>query len=135
MPESSRVRKTNILVSILFDLHSWATAFAYPVINSILVVLSMWGFLKTKFAYQFALIGVSAGLSVLISTIFLILRFQKAFDVSILSKSTARAIWPLQAAGEYISMGLYLVGFSWLILSLTRAEKTNQREQTGPPNP
>ncbi len=109
-------------MSALIDFHYWITGFAYPATNALLVALSILGFLKTKYPYQFVLIGISAGLSVFISSIFLILKIQKEFDVSIVSKSAAMAIWPIQAIGEYVSMGLYMIGFFWLILSLTKAE-------------
>ena len=109
-------------MSAAIDIHYWITGFAYPAINLFTLGISIWGFLRTRYGYQFALIGASSALSVLISSVFLILKIQKAADVSIISKQLSRTIWPAQAIGEYLSMGLYAVGFLWLIYSMIQTE-------------
>ena len=110
-------------MSAAIDVHYWITGFMYPLANSLLVAVALWGVAYTKFTYQFALIGVAAVLSVFISALLLILKLQKALEFTIIAKSTVRMIWPVQAVAEYISMSLYFVGFIWLVVCLKKAEE------------
>ena len=106
----------------MIDIHYWIISFVYPTVNLFLLVVAMWGYIYTRYSWQFALIGASALLSAFITTVFLILKLQKAFDITIIAKSVARVIWPFQALAEYASIALYSVGIVWLVASLVKNE-------------
>lgn len=107
----------------MVDIHYWISAFLYPVFNLFMAAIALWGFVATRYTYQFGLIGLSAVSAFFSNSIFLILKLQKAFDLTILTKSAMRLIWPFQALAEYAATTLYSIGFLWLVISLVRNEK------------
>jgi hypothetical protein len=94
----------------MIETHSWITAFVYPVVSGIASSLYIATYLRNKRVQALCFLGVGALLSCAISTLWLVLRLQKAFGIDYISASNARVLWWVQAAAEYVSIAFYITG-------------------------
>lgn len=94
----------------MIELHSWITAFLYPIINAVAAIVFFTTYIRKREILATAFLGIASLTSCGISLIWLILRLQKATSVLLIPSAVSRFLWWVQAIAEYFSIGIFLIG-------------------------
>ena len=112
---------------MLFELHGWATAVVYPLVDSF---AAWWLFASYREDRRAALrfLGCAAAFSAAIAWIWLGLRCEKALGTQLIPVTARHGLWLLQALVEYLSIVAYLIGVILIRTGETTAPQLKHRD-------
>jgi hypothetical protein len=103
----------------MIEINSWINSAIYIIVDGFCALILIRCYFKNPLRY-IILLAIASLISFIIAVLWFELKIQNELGFELISKKTARILFPIQAVFEYVSIFFYVAGIYSLSKSLSK---------------